>query len=179
MDPAADPADLSARLNPGPHHRHLDGLVGRWKSAITVWPRPEAEGNSSEGVSDLRWILNGRWLLQDYRASDSGQEGTEGLGLIGYDPVQLEHVYIWVDNMSCSPLQSKGRCGEDGRTTSLAGLHGNPVSGESDRPFRWVVRWIDGNRWTLELFDRASDGREFRKIEIVNTRMPAPPGTTG
>jgi hypothetical protein len=153
--------------------------VGRWNSAITVWPQPGAGGNRSQGISDLRWILNGCWLLQDYRASDAGEGGVEGLGLIGYDPVRLEHVFTWVDNVSCSPLQSKGLCGEDGHTTSLAGLHGDPLSGERDRPFRWVIRVMDPDRWTLELFDAAPDGREFRKIEIVNRRIPAHPGSTG
>ena len=192
MDPGGEvPADVHAtptapnesavvaRLGPGSHHRHLDAIAGRWSSTITVWPRPGAEGNSSEGVSDLQWILNGCWLRQDYRASDGSEEAARGLGLIGYDYVREEHVFVWVDNMSCCALQSTGKCEEDGRTTILAGWHGDPLSGERSQRFRWVVRVMDQNRWTLELYDTALDGREFRKLEIRNIRATPPPITAG
>jgi hypothetical protein len=174
---APDVAVIATRLGPGSHHRHLDAITGSWRSTITVWPRPGAEGNSSEGVSELQWILNDRWLRQDYRASDTSEEAARGLGLIGYDYVREEHVFVWVDNMSCSALEAKGLCDGDGRTTILAGLHGDPLSGQRNQPFRWVIRAIDENRWTLELYDTAPDGSEFRKIEISNIRATVPPST--
>src|SRR5262245_46761823 len=69
---------LAARLSPGSHHRHLDALLGRWESAVTVWPRPGADPNSSGGTSEVAWILDGRWLRLDYRAAGAGQGGVQG-----------------------------------------------------------------------------------------------------
>ena len=166
---------IAARSDPGSHHRHLDSIRGRWKSTITVWPRPGAEGNRSEGISELQWILDGRWLRQDYRASDASEGAAMGLGLIGYDYVREEHVYVWVDNMSYSALQAAGPCDGGGRTAVLVGSHGDPSSGERDRPFRWVIRTMNEDRWTLELYDTAPDGTEFRKLEIDNNRASAQP----
>jgi hypothetical protein len=172
--PAPDARTLAARLSPGAHHRHLDALLGRWESVVTVWPQPGAEANGSGGTSELEWILNGHWLRLDYRASDSGQGGVRGLGLIGYDNVREEHVFNWLDNVSCSALQSSGPCTDGGRTTALAGTHDDPASGERNHPFRWVIRVGDPGNWTLELYDTARSGAEFRKIRIVNSRRKGP-----
>src|SRR6185503_19346937 len=59
-------------MTPGAGHARLEPMVGTWIAKTTTVMGPGATPMVSEGVSDHRLILDGRYLEQHYRGSAMG-----------------------------------------------------------------------------------------------------------
>ena len=61
----------------------------------------------SEGVSEHRWILDGRYVEQVYRGKAMGMP-FEGRGFTAYDNVQGKYLGCWMDTMGTGMMFSEG-----------------------------------------------------------------------
>src|SRR6187401_2277448 len=75
---------MEAAGTPGPAHKALEALVGNWKAEVKCWQEPGSSPNVSQGTAKTSWILNGRFLEEEFQGEMMGKPFT-GVSLMGYD----------------------------------------------------------------------------------------------
>ena len=166
MDPAMMEAMMKAAM-PGPAHKALDSMVGTWNTKITMWPMPGADPMTTEGVSEMKWVMGGRYVEQRFTGSFMGAP-FEGLGYTGYDNIKKRYFSTWMDNMSTSMMMSTGNAGADG-TMTMTGTMTDPMTGK-DSETKEKFRVVDANNAVFEMWTPALDGKMFKMMEIAYTR---------
>lgn len=153
---------------PGTQHRLLQRMAGQWKLKVRYKMTADAPPVESEGTCTRKWILGGRFLLEEF---DGGSLAVpfQGLALYGYDTFEKKYTSIWVDTTSTAITTSLGICADDCRRIQFAGRHGDPWSG-TKRASRGETRFVSDAEHVLELYETGADGREYRVLDITYTR---------
>lgn len=157
---------------PGPEHAELAKVVGTWDQEITMWMYPNAEPQTSAGVSTIKTILGGRFLLEKVRGEmDMGGEKMlfEGLGIFGYDNFKKKYVYTWVDNMGTMIMLAEGTPDATGKVITYLGEIPDPATGET-KTVKTISRRESDDREVVEMHNQLPDGSWFKSMEIVMTR---------
>ena len=175
--PAAAPdAAMQAKMEemkklgaPGENHKLLEPFVGNWKATVKFWMTPEGKPEESQGTSNNHWILDGRFVQQDFKGTSMGQP-FEGLGFMGYDNIRGEFSSLWMDNMATGIMVGAGQY-----DTGAKAFNGNatvscPMTGEKNRSMRTVCKVVDANHLTHEMYMNDKDGKEFKAMEISYER---------
>ena len=93
---------------PGEHHKHLDYFVGKWKTKTSMYMGgPGSTPMVSEGTSEMKWVLDGRFIMDTHQGSMMGQP-YKGIGLTGYDNYRNMYEGSWCSNMGTNYLTMKG-----------------------------------------------------------------------
>jgi len=150
---------------PGPQHAALQAMEGGWKAVVKSYNAP-GEPAVSEGVSENRMILGGRYLEQRFQSTMMGQP-FEGYGLTGYDNAAHRYTYLWVDNMSTSLMTGGGTMDETGKTltatATMPGPNGTPMES------RIVTKIVDADTHVFSMYGLMG-GKEQLMMEITYTR---------
>jgi hypothetical protein len=152
---------------PGDPHKALAVMEGTWNTTVKAWMAPGAEPMTSEGVSEMKMVLGGRYLHQTFKGNFGGMP-FEGLGYTGYDNVKKQYWGTWMDNMSTAMMSSKGEMSEGGAMT-FSGTMTDPMTGE-DQPVKEKIRMEGNDRIEMEMWGPGPDGKMFKTMEIVYTR---------
>ena len=166
--PAPDPAmaEMLKLAAPGAAHEKLKGMEGKWKAVQKSWSAP-GEPTVSEGVSENRMVMGGRFLEQRYTATSMGQP-YEGYGLTGYDNRKGEYTMFWIDNLATSMMTGGGSLdAASGELTLMStgeGPDGKPTQ------FKLVTRMTDANHHVFTMY-AVVEGKEQLMMEIAYTRM--------
>jgi len=136
---------------PGKEHRWLDELVGVWSTQTSVWTG-DGDPVVSTGTSTIRWILGGRFLMEETSGSLLGQ-AHEALGILGYDKVKQLYVGFWIDSMSTGMYTSAGRLLEDGHTLRLNGAFDDAASGPPAKVTRYTLTKESSDTFVLSVHD--------------------------
>jgi hypothetical protein len=166
-------ADTFARYAmPGPEHKVLDRMAGAWDTVTRYWPAPSAEAVEAKGTSRRKWILDGRFLMEEL---DGGNLVLpfSGVGLYGYDAFEQKHTSAWVDTMNTSILANLGIYDRTNDVVNFTGQYKDPWTGTRKKE-RGVTRFLSRDKHTLEIFVAEPDGKEFKMLEITYTRQPTP-----
>jgi hypothetical protein len=156
---------------PGPEHKLLDRMAGSWNTLTRYWPAPDAELVESKGTSQRKWILDGRFLMEEL---DGGNLALpfRGLGLYGYDAFERKHTSAWVDPMNTSILTNLGTYDKTNDVVNFTGQYKDPWTG-TRKPERGVTRFLGNDKHVLEIHVTEPNGKEFKMLEITYTRQPA------
>ena len=157
-------AELAA---PGSAHKALEPLVGEWNVESRFWmggPEPTV----SKGTSSKRWILGGRFLQEDFKGEFMSMP-FQGMGLTGYDKMKQKYVGMWIDSMGTAMSTSEGSANGDGKVITTSGTMDDPMSGEKNKPIKYVLRIAGLDKHVLEMHD-PSLGDKSRIAEITYTR---------
>ena len=153
---------------PGPGHKALDAFVGNWKAEVKCWHEPGGAPQVSDGTAKASWVLNGRFLEEEFHGEMMGKPFT-GRSLMGYDNTKQTFNTVWVSDMQTSIFTSEGR-GENGnKVITLEGRATCAATGRRDVPMRTVFRVISPDKHVFEMFD-GSKGNE-KTMEITYTRQ--------
>jgi len=153
---------------PGEGHKALESLVGTWDYTVTWWETPESQPQKSTGTSEVKWIMEGRFLEQTAKGTAMGQE-FQGMGLMGYDNMKKEYTGVWIDNMGTGIMTSAGTYDPETKSFTEKGSFSCPQE-DGEKAFRGVTT-IDGpDKYTYEMYASGKDGKEARMMEIVYTR---------
>jgi hypothetical protein len=96
MDEKAAMEMMMKLATPGEGHRKLEVLVGNWNAKNTMWMDPSKEPTVSEGVSEHKWVLGGRFLEQRFEGKFMNMPFS-GLGYTGYDNYKKSMwVFGWI-----------------------------------------------------------------------------------
>jgi hypothetical protein len=115
-------------------------------------------------------IYGGRFLKEEVKGTWNG-EPFEGTGYTGYDNVRGEYVSVWIDGVATSLMNVSGQYDGASRTLKLSGVNSCPMTGEKERPGRLETVITDDDHHTLTAYGAGPDGREFKTMEIVYTRV--------
>ncbi|MGD2108585.1 MAG: DUF1579 domain-containing protein [Phycisphaerae bacterium] len=172
-----DPAKMAEMMGkwqkaatPGENHKHLDYFVGNWKTTTKVWMGgPGSPPMESGGTSSVKWVLNGRFVMDHHKGEFMGQP-YEGMGLTGYDNYKNMYVGTWADNMSTHVLTMYGARDPSGKTFTYYGQMDEPMLDVFGRTVKYVTTIINDDRYKFEIYDlHAAD--DYKVLEITYNRQ--------
>jgi hypothetical protein len=153
---------------PGPHHKLLSPLAGQWDASVKFWMSPDSEPQQNKGSCKRKWILDGRFLTEEYEGSFMDQP-FYGFGLTGYDNVSKKYANTWCDSLGTGMMISEGTCDASGKVFSYTGTMNCPMTGKP-KSQRYATRILGESKHVFEMFDTGPDGKEFKSLEITYTR---------
>jgi hypothetical protein len=166
--PAEQEALLKKLATPGEHHRSFDALAGKWRLAVKWRAAAQDPWNESKGTAEYKWILGGRFLMEEFKYDMAGQP-MEWLGIYGYDNFTKKYTAVWVDNMGTNTEFADGRHDPAKGTFSYDGEQDDPATG-GKRKFRWVITIESKDRTRFDSYDQDPAGEYFKNTEVVAQR---------
>ena len=152
---------------PGEPHKLLASLAGSWTTTTKEWTEPGKPPTESTGTADMKMLLDGRFLYQEYHAQMMGQPFS-GVGIDAYDNMTKKYVTAWIDTMGTGIFMMEGRAGADGKTITLRGSHSEPGGGTMSHRAVWMI--VDNNSQTFEMYGAHGKEKEMKFLEITYTR---------
>ena len=153
---------------PGEGHKALEPLVGSWNAKITSWMAPGSAPITSDGTSEIAWVLGGRYLQQKHEGTFLGQPFS-GIGYTAYDNYKKQYLGTWMDNMGTSILSMAGTADPTGKTLAMEGKMDDFLTGRV-MAIRSTLRIVDGAHNVYEMWAPGPDGKEYKMMEIDYTR---------
>jgi hypothetical protein len=154
----------------GEMHKKLTADVGTWKCKTTMWMTPDSDPVTSEGISTVTPIMEGRFIQVDMKGEMPGMGPYEGRGVYGYDNVSKKFVSTWMDNCTTGIMTGSGEISEDGKTITWTYEGNCPIQG-GPITMRDIETATGPNTKTIESFgpDRKT-GKEYQVMRIEMTR---------
>jgi hypothetical protein len=167
---AAAPDSMMAAMMklaaPGPQHEALEVMEGTWKATVKAYG-PTGEPTTSDGVSENRMILGGRYLEQRFKSTMMNQP-FEGRGLTGYDNGAQHYTFAWVDNMSTVIMTGSGTMDDASKTLTVSATTPGPDGKPTE--VRMVTKIVDANSHVFSMYGTMG-GKEQLMMEITYTRQ--------
>jgi hypothetical protein len=156
---------------PGKPHQLLNQMAGAWDTVTRYWMKPGTEAVEAKGTSARKWILDGRFLLEEL---DGGNLAIpfRGLAVYGYDAFDAKYTSAWMDTTSTAILTNLGTYDKTNHLVNFDGEYKDPWTG-SRKKSRGLTRFLSSDKHALELYVTESDGKEFKMLEITYTRKAA------
>jgi hypothetical protein len=166
-DQASDMEIWKEYATPNENHKVLDVFVGSWDYTVKWWSSPNSEPEISQGTSEVKWIMGGRFLEHTAKGTSMGQP-FEGMGITGYDNARNEYVSVWIDNMGTGVMVSSGKYDASTKTFEEKGKFTQPKMGETT--FRGVTKITNDDDFVYEIFTKDKDWQEYKALEIEYKR---------
>lgn len=176
--PAAGAPDEAAMMEmwqkaitPGPHHKTLEMMAGKFTS-VTRWKMdPSQDWQTSEGAYEARMILGGRFLESTHTGTMMGMP-FEGRGLAGYDNRTQRHVSTWADNFGTGVLSSTGTCDETGKRLTFEGEMPDPMVADKTVAYKYVIHVKNEDEFTFSWYmPDPAGGEMWESMNITYTRV--------
>lgn len=152
---------------PGEEHARLNDMVGSWTTKTTMWMDPE-NPMVSTGTAEVRWILGGRFLQQEFSGEMMGKP-FDGIGITGYDIYNMKYVSFWIDNSSTAFFTSEGSFDQSGTVLTMYGKMDEWMTGERDKNVKYVTRFSGKDASVFEIHDLAI-GENAKVVRIEYAR---------
>ncbi len=169
VDPQAMMEVYQKLATPGEPHKLFATLAGSWTTKTTEWMEPGKPPSESTGSVEMKMLLDGRFLQQDFSGDMMGQPYS-GIGTTGYDNLRKRYVSTWIDTWGTGIFQMEGTASADGKTITLKGRHDEPGGGQMKHRAVWKI--VDSNTQTFDMYGTHHGGKEMKVMEIVYTRKP-------
>lgn len=169
MDPQAMMELYKTLATPGEPHKQLANLAGSWTTKTKSWMEPGKPPMESTGSAEMKTLLDGRFLQQEFTGEMMGQPFS-GMGIEAYDNLRKKYVSVWIDTMGTGIFMMDGTASTDGKTITLKGQHGEPGGGQMTHRAIWKL--VDANTQTFEMYGAHGHGKEMKMLEIAYTRKP-------
>lgn len=167
MDPQAMMELWKQAAQPGEPHKLFSTLAGNWTTSTKEWMEPGKPPTESTGTADMKMLLDGRFLYQEYNGQMMGQP-FNGIGIDAYDNMTKKYVTAWMDSMGTGIFIMEGTASADGKTITLKGSHPEPGGGKMSHRAVWKI--IDADNQTFDMYGTHHGGKEMKVLEIVYTR---------
>ena len=153
---------------PGKPHSLFATLAGSWTTQVKEWMEPGKPPVNSTGSAEMKMLLGGRFLYQEFSGQMMGQPFS-GVGIDAYDNIRKKYVTAWMDTMGTGIFLMEGTASPDGKTITLTGQHEQPGGGHMSHRAVWKL--IDPNMQTFEMYGTHHGGAEMKVMEITYTRI--------
>ncbi len=152
---------------PGEPHKLLASMAGSWTTTTKEWMEPGKPATESTGTAEMKMLLDGRFLYQEYNSQMMGQPFS-GIGIDAYDNMTKKYVTAWIDSMGTGIFIMEGTASADGKTITLKGSHPEPGGGKMTHRAVWKI--VDNNNQTFDMYGAHHRGKETKMLEITYTR---------
>lgn len=152
---------------PGEPHKLFATLAGSWITTTKEWMGPGKPPMESTGTADMKMLLDGRFLYQEFNGQMMGHP-FNGIGIDSYDNMRKRYVTAWMDSMGTGIFLMEGTAGSDGRTITLRGSHPEPGGGKMTHRAVWKI--IDADNQTFDMYGAHHGQKEMKMMEITYTR---------
>ena len=169
MDPQAMMELWKQAATPGDSHKLFASLAGSWTTTTKEWMEPGKPAIESSGTAEMKMLLDGRFLYQEFNGQMMGQP-FNGIGIDAYDNMRKKYVTAWMDSMGTGIFMMEGTASADGKTITLRGSHPEPGGGKMTHRAVWKI--IDANNQTFDMYGAHHGQKEMKVLEIVYTRKP-------
>ena len=169
MDPQAMMELWKQAATPGEPHKLFATLAGSWTTTTKEWMEPGKPPTESTGTAELKMLLDGRFLYQEFNGQMMGQP-FNGIGIDGYDNIRKKYVTVWMDSMGTGIFLMEGTASPDGKTITLKGSH--PEPGGKHMSHRAIWKLIDNNNQTFDMYGAHHGQKETKMMEITYRRKP-------
>ena len=167
MDPQAMMEMYKKLAMPGDPHKLFASLAGSWTTKSKEWMEPGKPAKESTGTAEMKMLLDGRFLYQEYSGQMMGQPFS-GIGIDAYDNITKKYVTAWMDTMGTGIFLMEGTASADGKTITLKGSHPEPGGGKMTHRAVWKL--VDNNTQQFDMYGTHHGGKEMKMFEIVYTR---------
>lgn len=167
MDPQAMMEIWKQAAMPGEPHKLFAGLAGSWTTTAKEWMEPGKPPTESTGTAEMKMLLDGRFLYQEYTGQMMGQPFS-GVGIDAYDNMTKRYTTAWMDSMGTGIFIMEGTASADGKTITLKGSHPEPGGGKMTHRAVWKI--VDNNNQTFDMYGTHHGGKEMKVMEIIYTR---------
>jgi hypothetical protein len=167
MDPQAMMEVWKKMATPGEPHKLLAGLAGSWTTTTKEWMEPGKPPTESTGTAEMKMLLDGRFLYQEFTGNMMGQPFS-GVGIDAYDNMTKKYVTAWMDTMGTGIFMMEGTASADGKTITLKGSHPEPGGGRMTHRAVWKI--VDSNTQTFDMYGTHHGGKEAKVLEIIYSR---------
>jgi hypothetical protein len=169
MDPQAMMEMYQKLATPGEPHKLFATLTGSWTTTTKEWMEPGKPPTESTGTAEMKMVLDGRFLQQEFTSQMMGQPFS-GIGIDGYDNLRKRYVTTWIDTMGTGIFMMEGTASADGKTITLNGRHDEPGGGHMTHRAVWKI--VDSNTQSFDMYGTHKHGKEMKMLEIAYTRKP-------
>ena len=152
---------------PGEPHKLFASLAGNWTTTTKEWMEPGKPPTESSGTADMKMLLDGHFLYQEYHGQMMGQPFS-GIGIDAYDNMSKKYVTAWMDSMGTGIFIMEGTASADGKTITLKGSHPEPGGGKMTHRAVWKI--VDSNTQTFDMYGAHHGQKETKMMEITYQR---------
>ena len=154
---------------PGEPHKLFATLAGSWTTKTKSWMEPGKPPMESTGSAEMKMLLDGRFLQQEFTGDMMGQSFS-GIGIDAYDNLRKRYVTAWIDTMGTGIFMMDGTASADGKTITMKGQHAELGGGQMTHRAVWKI--ADSNTQTFDMYGTHYHGKEMKMMEIAYTRKP-------
>ena len=167
MDPQAMMEVWKKLGTPGEPHKLFATLAGSWTTTTKEWMEPGKPPTESTGTAEMKMLLDGRFLYQEFTGNMMGQPFS-GVGIDAYDNMTKKYMTAWMDTMGTGIFMMEGSANADGKTITLKGSHPEPGGGKMTHRAVWKI--VDNDTQTFDMYGAHHGGKEMKVLEITYSR---------
>lgn len=147
---------------PGPMHEWLAGFTGTWEADVISYMDP-TKPDTSKLIQTYSMILNGLYQEAKLTGTMMGMP-FEGRSINAFDNAKKKFQTTWMDSFSSGFTYMTGDYDSTSKTLNLKGTQPNPSDG-TDMGIREVMKIIDKDTYTLEMYGGGPGGKEIKYME--------------
>jgi hypothetical protein len=168
MDSAAMMKTWQSFMTPGDMQKMLAKSNGDWNEEVTTWMEPGKPPMKSMATCTNKMVLNGLYQESVHKGNMMGME-FEGHGTVGYDNARKVFVSSWIDNMGSGIMYTEGAWDNASNSLIMKGKATDAMTGKA-MDIKEVMKFVDDNTQTMEMYVPGPDGKEMKTMEIKLTR---------
>jgi len=171
-DPEAGMQRWQEACAAGDAHKLLERFLGSWKTKTTMMHGCGGEGGEgpppSEGTSEIRWLHEGRWMMEEVKGEMMGRPFTRTI-ITGFDNFKKKYVVSAVDSTSTALVSGVGNFDREGKVLTWFVEMDEPMTGEHDKPVRIVTTIRDDDHFTTDI-QEVLYGEPFSVLKVEYER---------
>lgn len=168
-DPMKDMMKQFARFTqPGEHHKLLERFIGKWDAQTTFF-MGGAAAPSGKGSLEVSWLMPGRWIQFRGTVSMMGTN-VQLFSMMGYDNFKQSYVWANVNSMDTAMTHAEGDATQDEKSLIGYGTLDEYTTGENDKMVKYAYRFVDADKFVLEVHDLPIGETNTKVVEFTYTR---------
>lgn len=152
-------------------HFQLSRLVGEWKGTAKTWFDPNKLEDESPVSGTMKLILDGKFILHEYKGSFGGKPIT-GMAILGYHLGLQKYQCAWIDSFhnGSAIMFSEGKKG--GKDISVLGSYAY-VTPEEEQHWGWrsEIDFIREDEIVITAYNISPEGQESKATETIYKKV--------
>ena len=108
-----------------------------------------------QGTATMKWVIPGKWMGTELKVPGMAMgKDLHGFAIVGFDAYKKKHVACYVDSMNTGMYTMEGVVvDKTGKVQVSYGTMDEWLTGEHDKPVKYVTREISDDEWVFEIWD--------------------------